>query len=32
MLESGTSVPALINDAPVLTGKLKTYDGYKSIR
>ena len=32
MLENGTSVPALINDAPKLTGKLKTYDGYKSIR
>ena len=31
-LESGTTVPVLINDAPKLTGKLKTYDGYKSIR
>ncbi len=32
MLDSGTSVPALINNAPKLTGKLKTYEGYKSIR
>jgi len=31
-LESGTPVPVLINDAPKLTGKLKTYDGYKSIK
>ena len=31
-LESGTPAPVLINDAPKLTGKLKTYEGYKSIK
>ena len=31
-LEKGTPVPVLINSAPELTGKLKTYDGYKSIK
>ncbi|SDF67955.1 hypothetical protein [Desulfovibrio legallii] len=31
-LREGVRVPALINDAPRLTGKLKTYDGYKSIQ
>ena len=31
-LNEGTSIPDLINAAPQLTGKLATYDGYKSIK